>query len=49
MMKIKLPYIGLVSIFADPKEPGHFRWLSQFGWHDCSRSEDAICRTQLTR
>lgn len=26
----------------DPNEPGHHKWLSLFGWHDCSRREDAL-------
>jgi len=40
MVKINLPNIGVTYIMADSKEPGHFLWLSRFGWHDCSVSED---------
>lgn len=41
-MRVFLPYLGERFVREDPKEPGHFWWLSSFGWHDCTREEDLL-------
>jgi len=41
-VKVRFPFLGEREIREDDKEPGHFLWLSSFGWHDCSRSEDKL-------
>ena len=40
MFEIKLPVLGQVRVTMDPLEPGHYWWLNDFGWHDCSADED---------
>jgi len=44
MMHIKLPALGRVAVTESVREPGHFLWMSLFGWHDCTTREDAIIR-----
>lgn len=43
-MTAALPHIGIRRIREDENERGHFLWAGPFGWHDCTRAEDAIIR-----
>jgi hypothetical protein len=41
-MIVALPHIGRVLVVETKSERGHFLWLSRFGWHDCTRTEDRL-------
>lgn len=36
-MRVSLPILGEREVIE--VSPGHFAWLSPFGWHDCTTSE----------
>ena len=48
MVRVKLPIIGVTYVIMDSMEIGHFLWLSRFGWHDCSASEDQFILMNLS-
>ena len=37
---VYLPHIGRCQVYE--VTPGHFLWLSLFGWHDCHPHEDTL-------
>lgn len=39
---VDLGIIGKRWVAPASREPGHYLWLSVFGWHDCTWQEDAI-------
>ena len=47
MREIELPYLGRRKVMKDPKRPGHWLWLSAFGWHDCATQEDELINDKV--
>ncbi len=41
---VDLPGLGVRPVRPCSYEPGHWLWLSSFGWHDCTPTEDQLCR-----
>jgi hypothetical protein len=44
--EVVLPVLGRCTVAEVKNEPGHYLWLDLMGWHDCTRGEDAIIRSQ---